>query len=307
MMNLPSLRQLQYLIALHKHQHFSKAAKACHISQSTLSAAIQQLEDVMECQLLERSHKSFIFTALGEQVVLDAKLLIQSGTDLLQYTRSHNKPMSGQLVLGCIPTIAPFVLSSIAKNTTSQYPDLQLMLREDTSDNLLASLGEGEVDMVILALPYKTDGFCEAILAEDAFNLVMHKQTAQENPSNDIKRLPAQSLFLLRQEHCLTEHTKSICKVSDKNRINPFLATSLQTLVQMVDSQYGATYLPQMAINSNILRGTNLVVRKTEPAGAHRKIGLLWRQSNKRVATFVNLAMIISEVVRGKCIKNKVF
>lgn len=306
MINLPSLRQLQYLIALYKHKHFKKAADACCVSQSTLSAAIAQLEEVLECELLERSHKSFIFTALGEQVVKDAKSLVQAGTDLLQYTKSHSQPMCGQLVLGCIPTIAPFILGSIAKNTAMQYPDLKLLLREDTSDNLLEALGSGEVDMVILALPYKTEGFSEAVLAEDPFNLVIHKDTA-EKLGNDIRKLPDEALFLLRKEHCLTEHTKTICKLPDGHKLNPFLATSLQTLVQMVDAAKGATFLPQMAINSQILSNSQLVVRRAEPAGAHRKIGLLWRQSNKRVATFTNLAMIISEVVRSKCVRNQPF
>ena len=303
MINLPSLRQLQYLLALHKHQHFSKAAQACHISQSTLSAAIAQLEDVMQCQLLERAHKSFIFTPLGEQVVKDARTLVQSSVDLLQYTQSQSQPMAGTVVLGCIPTIAPFVLGKIARKSAVSYPQLQLMLQEDTSDNLLAGLAEGEVDMAIMALPYKTDGFNEVVLAEDPFNLVLHKKLAQDYPSNEVKQLPCGSIFLLKKEHCLSEHSKSLCKIVEQSKIHSFSATSLHTLVQMVDTRQGVTFLPQMAINSDILAGTDLVSRHAEPVGAHRKIALLWRKTNKRVDTFVNLAMIISKVVRQKCAK----
>lgn len=306
LINLPNLRQLQYLIALHKHNHFKKAADACFVSQSTLSAAIAQLEEILGCELLERQHKSFIFTAVGEQVVKDAKALVQAGTDLLQYTKSHNQPMCGQLVLGCIPTIAPFVLGSIAKNTAVNYPDLTLLLREDTSDNLIEALSAGEVDMVILALPYKTEGFKEVVLAEDPFNFVVHKDTLDKY-GTDMRKMPNESLFLMRKEHCLTEHTKSICKLPEHQKLNPFFATSLQTLVQMVEAGKGATFLPQMAINSQILNNTGLQVRRAEPTGAHRKIGLLWRQSNKRVATFHNMANIITEVVRSKCVLGQPF
>jgi LysR family hydrogen peroxide-inducible transcriptional activator len=303
MVNLPSLRQLQYLVALHKHRHFSKAAIDCCISQSTLSAAISQLEEVLQCQLLERSHKSFIFTTLGEEVVKDAKQLIHAGVDLLNYTRSQSQPMAGQLVLGCIPTIAPFVLGQISKATAQKYPQLQLMLFEQTSETLLNSLQSGEVDLAIVALPYKLDGLYETIMAEDQFNLVMHREVAEKYSTNQIKKLPAQSIFMLNDAHCLSTHCRSLCKLTDKRQIHPFSATSLQTLVQMVDTHKGITFLPQMSINSQILQGTDLISRRAEPEGVHRKIALVWRKSNKRIDTFANLTMIISEIVRAKCLR----
>lgn len=301
MINLPSLRQLQYLIALHKYQHFGKAAQACFISQSTLSAAIQQLEALLQCQLLERNHKSFIFTPLGEQVVVDAQSMVQSGADLLQYTRHQSQNMAGTLVLGCIATIAPFVLGEVSRAVSRQYPDLQLMLKEGTSDNLLNSLALGEVDVAILALPYDTDDFATCILADDPFHLVIHKNIAQSYPTSEVSELPARSIYLLQKEHCLAEHTKTMCRLLDSAKINPFLATSLQTLVQMVDSHQGVTFLPQMAINSGILQGTDLLVRAAEPAAAHRKIGLLWRQSSRSIATYECLAEVIKAVARDKC------
>jgi LysR family hydrogen peroxide-inducible transcriptional activator len=306
MINLPSLRQLQYLIALHQHQHFGKAAQACFVSQSTLSAAIQQLEENLHCQLLERSHKSFIFTTLGEQVVIDAGVIVQSGADLLQYTRRQSEPMAGRLVLGCIPTIAPFVLSPITLATLRQYPDLQLMLKEDTSDNLLSSLAQGQVDMAILALPYDTAGFRQRILAEDGFNLVIHLNLAQQYPgceTGDVSELPNQSLFLLQKEHCLSEQTQSLCQLTNPATINPFLATSLQTLVQMVNAHQGATYLPQMAINNQILSGTGLVSKVASPTTAHRKIALLWRHSSHGYETHECLAELIEAVVIEQCQK----
>ncbi|MFT5164704.1 MAG: LysR family hydrogen peroxide-inducible transcriptional activator, partial [Alteromonadaceae bacterium] len=213
----------------------------------------------------------------------------------------QSKPMAGKLVLGCIATIAPFLLSTVAREAATQYPDLQLMLREDTSDNLLGALGRGEVDLVILALPYNTGGFTEVLLGDDVFNLVLHKNIAQTFASSDVAELPAKSIYLLQKEHCLAEHTQSLCHLFDTTKINPFLATSLQTLVQMVDAHQGATFLPQMAINSDILHNTDLISRAAEPATAHRKIAILWRSSSRSEETYRQLGEIIRSAVAQKC------
>ena len=301
MTNLPSLRQLQYLIALHKHNHFSKAASACHVSQSTLSAAIAQLEELMGCELLERQHKSFLFTQVGERVVADAKDMVQTGIDLLAFTQSRSEPLAGEVILGCIPTVAPFVLSHVTKNVCNACPQLSLKFYEAPTSTLLDKLTEGELDMVLMALPFPCEGFEEVILAEDPFHLVLHRSIMEKYPHQDVRKLPSGSLFLLSNEHCLSGQCKTQCKMPDVQRHNPFHATSLQTLVHMVQSHQGATFLPQMAINSKILQDTELIARRAQPAGAHRKIALLWRKSNKRLDTFNKLAMIMSDVIRGRC------
>lgn len=303
MVNLPSLRQLQYLVALHKHRHFSKAAKDCDISQSTLSAAIAQLEEVLDCQLLERSHKTFTFTHVGDDVVKDAKVLIQSSVDMLNFTRRQTQPMSGQLVLGCIPTIAPFVLNQVGKAANIKFPQLKLLPLEVGVESLLQGLHEGYVDMAILGGSVKTDGLVETVLAEDLFNLVIHKELMEIHQTKTVKKLPEQSIFVLNDSHCLHHQVLSDCKVSDKRKLYPFEANSLATLVQMVDAQRGATFLPQMAVNSNLLNGTDLIARRAEPNGIHRKITLVWRKSHKCLDTLNNLSTIISEIVRIKCLQ----
>ncbi len=306
MINLPNLKHLQYLIALHKHQHFKQAAVACDVSQSTLSAAIAQLEEQLNCALIERKHKGFNFTPVGEQVIRDAKMLVQSATDLIQFTSSHNQPMTGNLVLGCIPTIAPFVLSNIVKDTSIQFPNLKLLLLEETTSNLIEALSFGDVDMAIVALPYKTEGFCEVVLAEEPLNLVMHKQ-AYETSGGDIAKLADGSVVLLHQDHCLSGHCKGQFKKLTPAKINRFFATSITTMIQMAEAAKSATIIPQMALNANILAGTGLQVVHGNVPNATRKVALLWRQSNKRLALYQPLIGVISEVVRTKCLKNHPF
>ena len=303
MVNLPSLRQLQYLVALHKHRHFSKAAKDCDISQSTLSAAIVQLEETLGCQLLERAHKTFTFTHVGEDVVKEAKILIQSSIDMLNFTRRQSQPMSGQLVLGCIPTIAPFVLGQVSKAANGKFPQLKLLSYEDKLESLLEGLHSGEIDLAILAGSVKSEGLIETVLAEDLFNLVIHKELMEIHQTKSVSKLPEQSIYILNDKHCLHHQVLGACKINDRSKLYPFEANSLNTLVQMVDAQRGVTFLPQMVVNSSILHGTDLVARRAEPNGIHRKITLVWRKSHKSVDTLNNLCNIISEIVRIKCLQ----
>lgn len=227
MKRLPSIKQLQYLLALHEYQHFGRAADACYIGQSTLSAAIANLEETMAVQLLERDHKSFIFTPLGEDIVRQARYIIEQCEELTDFAKSQGKPMAGPFRLGCIPTIAPFVLSEVMALCRERYPDLQLLLREDTSDNSLHALGEGRLDMVLLALPYETGTFHAEVLAQDGFKLVLHQDWLDRGFSNDINQWPDESIFLLEREHCLTNHAVKACELEDSRKVNPFFATSL--------------------------------------------------------------------------------
>ncbi|WP_018692323.1 hydrogen peroxide-inducible genes activator [Algicola sagamiensis] len=301
MNNLPSIRQLQYLLALHEHQHFRKAAEACFVGQSTLSVAIQNLEEILKCQLLERDHKSFIFTPIGEDVVHHARQIIQQTNDLTEYTQTFGNPFSGVVRLGCIPTIASFALSQISQYCQEHYPNLKLLLKEDTSDNLLRDLEEGSIDLVLLALPYDTTYFHTVTVAKDPFKLVAHKDYIHDEGNISPNRLPNESIFLLEKEHCLTDHAVSACHLTDKEKVNPFSATSLHTLVQMVNSKLGVTFLPQMAINAGILDKTDLMAYEPEQDGAYREIGFVWRKTSNRVQTYKALAHCAEELLLKLC------
>lgn len=304
MKKLPSIKQLQYLLALHHYQHFGQAAAACFISQSTLSASILNLEEILGVQLLERDHKTFIFTSLGEEIVAQSRALVLRSEELVDYAQNQGKPMTGMLRLGCIPTIAPFVLSELTSLSRLHYPALHLLLREDTTDNLLHALAIGQIDLLLLALPYPTHTFHTNVLALDAFKLVLHKDWAHRGFDQEITMWPDESIFLLEHEHCLTHHALQACELKDSKKINPFFATSLHTLTQMVNSQLGVTFLPQMAINSGILDGTELIYHKPSVKNAHREIGVAWRTTSYKQQNFQLLSQLIAEVLKIKCQEN---
>lgn len=301
MKRLPSVKQLQYLLALHEHQHFGRAAEACFVGQSTLSAAIANLEETMQTQLLERDHKTFIFTSLGEDVVRQARHIIEQCEELTEFAKSQGKPMAGPFRLGCIPTIAPFVLSEVMSLCRERYPDLQLLLREDTTDNSLHALAEGRLDMVLLALPYETGAFHTEVLAQDGFKLVLHKDWLGRGFNQDISQWPDESIFLLEREHCLTGHAVKACELEDSRKVNPFFATSLHTLTQMVNNKLGVTFIPQMAINSGLLESTELITQLPTSGNAYRDIGVAWRSTSSKARSYRLMTSLISEVLAQKC------
>ncbi|MCL1036941.1 hydrogen peroxide-inducible genes transcriptional activator OxyR [Shewanella corallii] len=298
MKHLPSLKNLFYLVNLHQEQNFNRAAKVCHVSQSTLSSGIQNLEEQLGHQLIERDHKSFMFTAIGEEVVLRSRKLLTDVDDLVELVRNQGEPMTGEIRLGCIPTIAPFLLSRVVRHCQQTYPQLSLLLKEDTTDRLLESLGKGELDLLLLALPVDTRGYHKMKVGVDPFKMVVHKdlQADFHNPV-DYQLLPDESIFLLQSEHCITGHAISACQLSDSAKVNPFAATSLHTLVQMVNSKLGTTFLPQMAIDSGILNDTELEVINPPGEAPYRDIGLVWRQTTSRISTFRNLGLEIEKLL----------
>ena len=299
----PSLKQLHYLVELAECQNFNRAAKQCFVSQSTLSTGIQTLEELLGVQLIERDNKSFVLTPIGVNVVERARRILTETQDLMAISHACSGVGEGVIRLGVIPTIAPFLLPKLVTLAAESYPSLELLLREDTSANLMAQLTRGDLDLLVLALPYDVGAVHCKSVGVDPFLLVVHNSLADAmGQSRDYySHLPDQSMFLLEQEHCLRGHALSACHMTDKSKINPFSATSLYTLVQMVSSHAGATFLPQMAISSGILEHTSLSALPFQEAGASREIGLVWRPSSTRVATYYCLAELVSQAIMQLC------
>lgn len=296
MKRLPTLKQLQHLVTLFDYQHFGKAAEACFISQSTMSASIGQLEEILGVQLLERDHKTFIFTLLGESIVHKSRVLIENVQEIMDYAKNEGKPMHGLLRLGCIPTIAPFIMSELVSLCQKIYPQLKLLIREDTTDNLLHSLEIGQIDLIILALPYPTKNVKMVIIYQDPFQLVLPPNWRDKIEGKELEAWPDECIFLLEKEHCLTEHTLQACALKNSKKINPFLATSLHTLTQMVISDLGVTILPELAIKSGILKGSSLTTIPL-PSNAYREIGVAWRVTSHKQNSYRLFADLIKKAI----------
>jgi LysR family hydrogen peroxide-inducible transcriptional activator len=276
----PTLRQLRYLVAVVDRCHFGQAAAASNVSQSTLSASIQELEELLGAPLLERTKRSVVPTPLGRAVADRARGLLRGAEDLVDLAQAARDPLSGPLHLGVIPTIAPFLLPRAMPRLRASFPRLDLYLREDQTARLLERLDAGELDAALLALPYALGDLEVMDLGEDRFSIV---QPAGHVPASNIAD---ENLLLLEDGHCLRDQALAACELEGARRNAGFNGTSLHTLAQMVANGLGVTLMPQMAIDAGILRGLDVTVRALSGAVPHRRIGLVWRRSSARVETF---------------------
>lgn len=288
---LPTIKQLQYLVALHEHGHFGRAADASFVSQSTLSAGIRELESLLGVTLVERSRRVVRFTSLGEQVVEKAGQLLRQAEELADLVQAAGKPLSGQLRMAVIPTIAPFMIPRILPRLKQERPELNLMLREEVSQDAIESLQHGRVDCVLLALPFDTGEVETEIISDDRLYVAFPKDDPRMPPSSvDPDLLDHGSLLLLEDGHCLRDHALAACNRSELRASAGMIGTSLHTLVQMVDNDLGLTLLPEMALDAGILSGTDVVARPMENSTAKREIALVWRKNSPREADFRLLA-----------------
>jgi len=297
MRRLPTLKQLQYLSALSIHRHFGLAAEACHVTQSTLSLGIRDLEQVLGIQVAERSNRKVIMTAFGDSLSTAAKDVLNRTEDLVDMAKGAITPLTGTVRLGVIPTIGPYLLPNILSDLQQSHPKLELYLRENFTDHLLSELNNGELDVLLLALPFEIGGAEELILFEDRFILACPKDhRLSTRDSVKTSTLADEKLLLLEDGHCLRRHALEACSLVDKSKGRKLEATSMFTLVQMVSLGLGLTLLPQMAIDAGITKGLNIALVPLSKSAGTRKIGLVWRKTSTRGEEFRLLGKEMLEI-----------
>ena len=285
-MRLPTIKQLQYFLALTETGHFGRAADRCFVSQSAFSNAIQELEATLSAQLVDRTNRNVTITAKGQEVAVQARLVVNDVESLVETARGNDRPLAGELRLGVIPTIAPFMLPGALPKLRKSYPDLKLLLAEDQTDRIVRRLMDGELDVLLLALPWQMQGVEEMPLFRDAFCLACREGTERVDPENyRYNRLDSDSILLLEDGHCLREHALAACKLRDTEKVRRFGASSLLTLIEMVDADLGITFLPEMARDSALLRNTRVRLSPLDER-SYRTIGLAWRKGSRQADEF---------------------
>ena len=298
---LTSLRQLRYLLALAEHLNFTRAAEACFVSQSTLSTGLKELEATLGVQLVERDKQSVALTAVGEQVLARARQVLTAAEDLSDFAADAARPMQGQLRLGVIPTIAPFVLPAVMPALREKFPQLQLALREDLTAHLLERLRNRQLDFALIALPYDTADLQVLPLYKDKFWLVGRESDASiTGRAIQLSAEWTERLLLLEEGHCLREHALQACRATEVASVDGMEATSLLTLVQMVASGMGVALLPEMAIQSGLLDNLSLKSRPLAPPAPERTIALVTRSTSAHMAEFEAIARVMAAVPRRK-------
>ncbi len=295
---LPSLRQLQYLVKLAELRNFTRAAAACHVTQSTLSSGLKELESSLGARLVERDRQGVLLTPAGQEVVERARGLLAGASDLAQAASSAGSPMRGLLRLGAIPTIAPFVLPQLLQRQRKQYPELRLALREDRTESLLERLEDGRLDFALLALPYDTGNLLVREICQDELLLVAPAGSVVSPRGNvALNARTAEHLLLLEEGHCLRQHTLQACRSKHTGgRVEGLEATSLLTLVQMAESGLGLALVPELAVRRGLLASTGLTAHRVGPPAPTRGIALVARSSTARETEFAALTTLIAQV-----------
>lgn len=286
---LPTLRQLQYLKLLAEHGSFSRAAEAAHVSQPALSSGVQELERVLGAPVVERTRGQVQLTAVGAEAVRRAEDVLARTEDLVEAARNAGRPLSGRFRLGVIPTVAPFLLPAKLPGLKTAYPGLRLFIREDLTPRLVAALKSGHLDAAVIALPYAAQGVDHARIGDDEILAAAPVDHALAD-GGPLKRgqLKAEDLILLEDGHCLRDQALAAFDIEAPRGEDVFAATSLHTLIQMVSSGLGVSFVPRMAVTAGLADTPGVVVRTLAPTEAQappsREIVVAWRKGSSRAA-----------------------
>ncbi len=296
-----SIRQMRYFLTLADTLNFSRAASKVGVTQSTLSTAIQGLEEEIGALLFDRTGRSVALTQAGAGLLPHVHEIVDAVDDLPNIVAEAGKPLAQRLKLGIIPSIAPFVLPRALPSLKDAFPELRLTLREGLTRNLLAELRGDQLDAAIIAMPYALDGIEFALIGTDPLLLAVgatHRLAhATEISSTDLK---LDHLLLLDEGHCLRDHVIAALDLTPPRESDDIRATSLTTLVQMVDNNMGVTLLPSLAVEAGVTRGTHIVIRAFDSPKAVRQIALIWKEKSIRRADFLALAEHLRQDLKAK-------
>ncbi|PZO03673.1 MAG: LysR family transcriptional regulator [Hyphomicrobiales bacterium] len=291
-----TLKQLRYFAAVARHRHFGRAAQECHVSQPALSLQIQELEAQLGCQLVERQRGAISLTETGREIAERARRILLEASDLVDHARHRPQLLSGELDLGVIPSIAPYLLPATLPMLQRRHPALGLRLRESQTNTLLDELADGRLDVALMSLPVDRNGLETLPLFDDPFLLVMPSEGGSKAAGfTPEQALSGDNLLLLEEGHCLRDQALSFCGTPSSGSRRQYGASSLSTIMQMVANGFGTTLMPAMALAIELRPEMPVrVFRFAEPEPS-RSIGLVWRKTSPRQLDFRALGRLLTE------------
>lgn len=291
-----TLRQLRYMTALARYRHFGRAAEDCAVTQPALSMQVRELEREIGAALVERRPGEVALTEIGREVAERAEHILAASRDLVDFAR-HRDLLSGQLKLGIIPTLAPYVLPQVLPRLQAAHPRLRLEVRETQTKMLLEELSRGELDCLMLALPVEGADVETSPLFDDPFLLALPAgESLPAAPRVSVDDVDQRRLILLEEGHCLRDQALAFCAAQRREPPMRLGATSLATVMQMVANGYGVTLVPEVAVDVEVRDDRVKLIRFIDPQPA-RAIGLAWRRTSPRRQDFEALGKIVVEAL----------
>jgi len=293
-----NLRELEYLIAVDEERHFHKAAERCFVSQPTLSGQLKKLEQELGVLLVERNNRQVSMTEVGLAVVQRARTILAEVNGIKDIANYYQDPMVGDVRVGIIPTIAPYLLPHIMPSLSAQFSDLKIWLYEYQTHVLLEKLQNAELDFLILALPIEKHEFVELDLFREPFRLAVEKKhVLTKHKQVNIGDIVQEELLLLEEGHCLREHILDVCLLAGVKEKGQYHATSLETLRHMVAEGIGMTLIPELAVPVKTKKSDATQYIEFSDPKPNRRIGMLYRKNSYREETYYNIAELIKSVL----------
>lgn len=291
-----TLRQMRFLVALADHLNFSRAAEVCFVTQPTLSAGIKELEGLLGVTLFERTKRSVLLTPVGAEIAARARQLLLDAEEIGGVAEAHRNPFQGDLRLGAIPTIGPFLIPPMMPEIRKALPEIRLFLREEMTESLIEGLNTGRLDIILIALPFETGNLHIAPLFEDGYHLAAPPGwPAPQGPGAMMLEQSKGQLMLLEKGHCLQRHALAAYPgMITSGELEDFAATSLATLIAMVSEGLGITLLPDLAVEAGLGQDGSVQVSPL-PDACPRQVVLAWRSESARTDVFEKLAGLLRQ------------
>lgn len=294
-----NLRDFEYLIALDEFRHFGQAAQSCEVSQPTLSTQLKKLEDELGTPLIERSGRNVQLTRVGQEVVARARKVVEQVAEMRSIARHASDPRSGEIRVGCFPTLNPYLLPHAMPALKKSLPSLSVLVVEEKTQTLEDMLDRGELDAIIVGTPVVRSGIDVLPLFREDF-LFAGPAHDPEMSSDDkllVSDLEGEELLLLSEGHCLRDQALQVCKTSKASEQVNYRATSLETLRHMVVSGAGYTLMPKLAVTPPVTPNPGLVLKEFADPAPHRDVMLAWRSGSVYREVFPQFAEVVRNSV----------
>jgi LysR family hydrogen peroxide-inducible transcriptional activator len=291
-----TLQQLEYVLSLERTRHFVRAAELCNVTQPTLSAMIQKLEDELDCKIFDRSRQPIEVTEIGKQIINQAQVIIYQSNQLKESVRGEKNSLSGTLNLAIIPTIAPYLLPHFIAAFKSMYPEILLKVSEMHTDTIIEKLRIAEIDMAILSTPLEDPKILEVPLYYEKFvAYISPSEPIFERSELSANDMPLDKLWVLEEGHCLRNQVFNFCN-EKPNHNSTYEAGSIDTLVKIVDVNGGYTVIPELHID--LLNQTQkLNLREITKPEATREISVVIRHDFVREGILNAVAECVKQII----------
>jgi len=291
----PTLRQLQYIVAVSETGRFHEAAKRLHVSQPSLSAQIADVEDQLGVKLIERGRSGALMTSLGEEFVRRARLILRDVEDLKSAMKAQDGELSGRVRLGVLPSVGPYLLPPVVKDLHRTYPDLRLVIEEHWTDQLQTRLLDGTLDCVISTPEDHKDMVSSLLFEEHLWICAAPDDALAGNGPVQLSALADREILSVGQSHRLSRTVQELTEIADAKMSGVFTGTSLDAIRHMAATGAGLAILPAIYALSEASRDADLVLRPLDHPRAMRRVALIWRPTSPMAENFQRMASVLKD------------